>query len=97
MRQCRVSGSPKIARGCERFLRATPGTHVIRNRAASAALENVASHQVPLTRHKSGRNSFPGVLAKGARTPGYRLCCRYRGEWHRVAIAKNVDIRNHAA
>ncbi len=61
------------SQGCERFLRAPLVCVVSWKRAASAALDGVPdcssaagaapNHEIPL----------PGVLAKSARTPGYRL------------------------
>src|SRR5258706_9924081 len=61
------------SQGYERFLRAPLVCVVSWKRAASAALDGVPDYSSAADAAPTHDISLPGVLAKNARTPGYRL------------------------
>ena len=61
------------SQGCERFLRAPLVCVVTWKRAASAALDGVPDLSSAADAARNPYHPQPGVLAKNARTPGYRL------------------------
>ena len=73
---CAAIAAQDGSQGCERFLRA-PLVRVLiescRVSGTGSSNEDPSRVPVPLTRHQSYVPRYQGLLAKGARTPGYPL------------------------
>ncbi len=85
------------SQGCERFLRAPLVCVVSWKRAASAALDGVPDGSSAADAAQNHDIFLPGVLAKNARTPGYRLVAANAAKKPRFCVGLDCRPRLRAA